>query len=98
VALIEHPEQCARLRSEPALMRTAIEEIVRWTTPSAYKRRTAMRDVELGGQRIVRGQKVTYWEMSANRDEAVFVEPFAFDVARDPNPHVGFGLGLHFCL
>ncbi len=98
LALIEHPDQAARLRSDPGLVKTAVEEIVRWTSPSAYKRRTATRDVELAGTPIRPGDKVTYWEMSANRDETVFEEPFRFDVGRQPNPHVGFGLGSHFCL
>jgi cytochrome P450 len=97
-ALVENPEQLARLRAEPALLETAIEEIVRWTTPSVYKRRTATCDVELGGEKIRAGEKVTFWEMSANRDERVFAEPFRFDVARDPNPHLGFGQGVHYCL
>lgn len=98
LALIEHPGELDRLRADPALMKTAVEEILRWTTPSAYKRRTATRDVDLGGERIRAGDKVTYWELSANRDEAVFAGPFRFDVGRDPNPHVAFGLGKHFCL
>jgi cytochrome P450 len=92
------PDQYRLLRDDPARLRTAIEEFVRWTSPSVYKRRTATRDVELGGQLIREGQRVTLWEMSANRDEDVFDEPFRFDVTRDPNPHVGFGLGTHFCL
>ena len=96
--LIEHPDQRDRLRSDPSVMKTAVEEIVRWTSPSAYKRRTATRDVELSGTKIRRGDKVTYWEMSANRDERVFDEPNRLDVTRQPNPHVGFGLGTHFCL
>ena len=62
------------------------------------KRRTASRDVELAGMPIAAGEKVTFWEMSANRDEAVFVEPDRFDVGRTPNPHLGFGWGAHFCL
>ena len=98
LALIEHPEQWDRLREQPDLARTAVEEIVRWTSPSVYKRRTPTRDVELHGQLIRQGERVTYWEMSANRDELVFDEPFAFDIGRSPNPHVGFGLGVHFCL
>jgi cytochrome P450 len=98
VAFVQHPDQLARLRDDPALIRPAIEEIVRWTSPSVYKRRTATRDVDLAGRRVAKGQKVTYWEMSANRDETVFADPFRFDVGRDPNPHVGFGLGTHFCL
>jgi cytochrome P450 len=63
-----------------------------------YKRRTAACDTGLGGQSIRKGQKVTVWEMSANRDEDAFENPFHFDVGRDPNHHVGFGLGTHFCL
>jgi cytochrome P450 len=98
LAMIENPEQMERLRNEPALMKTAVEEIVRWTSPSVYKRRTATRDVELRGKAIRRGDKVTVWEMSANRDEDAFTEPFRFDLGRDPNNHVGFGLGAHFCL
>jgi len=71
---------------------------VRWTTPSVYKRRTLTRDCELRGQRLHAGDKLTFWEMSANRDDAVFEQPFRFDVARDPNPHLGFGHGVHYCL
>jgi cytochrome P450 len=97
-ALVENPAQLARLQREPGLLPTAIEEIVRWTTPSVYKRRTATCDMELGGEKIRAGEKVTFWEMSANRDERVFAEPFRFDVGRDPNPHLGFGQGVHYCL
>ncbi len=95
---IDHPEQYQRLRDDRSLIATAIEEIVRWTTPSVYKRRTASCDVELGGRLIKAGDKVTFWEMSANRDERAFDDPFTFDVGRDPNPHLGFGWGVHFCL
>ena len=98
VALIENPSKLKRLRADPALMKSAVEEIVRWTSPSVYKRRTTTRDVELRGQRIRPGQKVTIWEMSANRDEDEFADPFRFDIGRNPNFHVGFGLGTHFCL
>ncbi|HLK87168.1 MAG TPA: cytochrome P450 [Candidatus Binataceae bacterium] len=98
LALIENPPEMERLRARPELMKTAIEEMVRWTSPSVYKRRTATRDTELRGRAIRKGQKVTVWEMSANRDEDAFYEPFRFDVGRDPNNHVGFGLGAHFCL
>lgn len=93
-----HPEQFTALRTEPGLLATAVEEVVRWTTPSVYKRRTASRDAELAGVRIAAGDKVTIWEMSANRDEEVFADPFTFDITRRPNPHVGFGFGMHFCL
>ncbi len=97
-AFVDHPDEYDRLRHDPALFSTAVEEIVRWTTPSIYKRRTASCDTELGGRQIAAGEKVTFWEMSANRDAAVFADPFRFDVGRDPNPHVGFGWGAHFCL
>jgi cytochrome P450 len=98
LSLIERPEQWARLRAEPALLKTAVEEIVRWTTPSCYKRRTATRDITFAGKKIREGDKVTFWEMSANRDARVFERPFDFDIARNPNKHLGFGAGVHFCL
>jgi cytochrome P450 len=96
--LAARPEQLELLRREPKHFETALEEIVRWTTPSVYKRRTATCDVELHGETLRAGDKVTLWEMSANRDERVFAEPFRFDVTRDPNPHLGFGYGAHYCL
>ncbi len=71
---------------------------MRWTSPSPSKRRTATRDVELGGYAIEAGQKVQIWEGSANRDAAVFDDPDVFDIARKPNPHLGFGQGIHYCL
>ena len=97
-ALCEHPDQLARLRGEPGLIRSAIEEIVRWTTPSIYKRRTVTRDTEFRGRDLKTGDKVTVWEMSANRDDRVFDSPFTFDIARTPNKHIGFGFGPHICL
>jgi len=98
LAFLEHPDQWRRLRSEPALMKIAVEEIVRWTTPSVYKRRTATDDVQVKDKTIREGDKVTVWEMSANRDERMFDHPFEFDIARSPNKHIGFGAGVHFCL
>ena len=71
---------------------------MRWTSPSAYNRRTATRDATLGGQPIGTGDKVVFWEASANRDERVFPASMTFDVRREPNPHLGFGHGPHFCL
>ena len=97
-ALVEHPDQLARLRKEPGLMRPAIEEIVRWTTPSIYKRRTVTRDTKFHGAALKTGDKLTVWEMSANRDERIFDDPFTFDIARTPNRHIGFGFGAHICL
>jgi len=98
LALIERPEQLSALQADRSLIPSAVEEILRWTSATAYNRRTATVDVELGGQRIRAGEKTTHWYPSANRDEAVFDDPFRFDVARDPNPHVAFGGGLHHCL
>ncbi|MEJ7801237.1 MAG: cytochrome P450 [Ilumatobacter sp.] len=97
-AFVEYPDQYERLRCDPTMVDTAVDEIVRWTTPSVYKRRTATRDTTLAGRTIRGGDKVTVWEMSANRDDTVFDDPFMFDVARHPNPHVGFGFGIHYCL
>ena len=96
--LVKSPEQLIRLTADRSLMGTAIEEIVRWTTPSVYKRRTATQDTVLGGQNIQAGEKVVVWEMSANRDDAVFDDPFEFRIDRSPNNHMGFGHGPHFCL
>ena len=96
--LSKSPEQFEALRADRSLMPAAVEEIVRWTTPSVYKRRTATRDAVLGGQEIRAGDKVVVWEMSANRDEAIFDAPFEFRIDRTPNNHVGFGHGPHFCL
>lgn len=96
--LSKSPAQFEALRADRSLMPAAVEEIVRWTTPSVYKRRTATRDTMLGGQQIRAGDKVVVWEMSANRDAAVFDEPFEFRIDRVPNNHVGFGRGPHFCL
>jgi cholest-4-en-3-one 26-monooxygenase len=98
-AFIDHPDQWQRLRDNPSLVSTAADEIVRWVTPVMDFRRTAMKDVELGGVQIHKGDKVIIYYASANRDESVFTDPYSFDIGRDPNPHVGFGGGgPHFCL
>jgi cytochrome P450 len=98
LALIDHPDQMQLLREDSELLPTAIEEMVRWTSPSPSKRRTATCDVVLGGCPIEAGQKVQIWEGSANRDGLAFADPDAFDVTRKPNPHLGFGQGVHYCL
>jgi cytochrome P450 len=98
LALVEHPDQLARLRADLALLPPAIEEMLRWTSPSPAKRRTATTSATLGGHAIEPGQKVVVWEGSANRDEAVFAHGMSFDIGRSPNPHIGFGHGIHFCL
>jgi len=98
LALSDHPEQLRSLRADLNLLPTAVEEIVRWTSPSPSKRRTATRDVMLGGRSIEAGQKVQIWEGSANRDASVFDRADDFDITRKPNPHLGFGQGVHYCL
>jgi cholest-4-en-3-one 26-monooxygenase len=97
-ALFDHPDERARLAADPTLWPTAVEEIQRWVTPVMHFRRTATRDVELRGQTIREGDKVTIWYVSANRDEAVFPHPDRFDVGRTPNDHLTFGFGPHYCL
>ncbi len=97
-ALLNHPDQLQILREDPSVLPSAVEEILRWTSPTSYNRRTATRDVELAGQKIRAGDKITHWYPSANRDEGVFEAPFHFDVRRDPNPHLAFGFGGHHCL
>jgi cytochrome P450 len=97
-ALVERPDQLERLRADPSLMPTAVDELLRWTTPSPSKRRTATRPVELRGVAIAPGDKVLVWEGSANRDMGTFAEPMRLDVGRAPNPHLTFGHGIHHCL
>jgi cholest-4-en-3-one 26-monooxygenase len=99
LAFFQHPEQWQRLRADRRLIPTAVEEIVRWVTPVNLFRRTASRDTEIAGQRISEGDKVVVFYSAANRDEDAFANPSAFDIGRDPNPHLGFGGGgPHFCL
>jgi cholest-4-en-3-one 26-monooxygenase len=96
--LIENPAERARLLADPALLPTAIEEMLRTVSPVMHFRRTATHDVELHGEKIREGDKVILWYISANRDEDVFAEPERFDVGRTPNEHLAFGIGQHFCL
>jgi len=99
LALAEHPEQRARWMADPSLDRTAVEEIVRWTSPITWMRRTATEDGEISGHRFSAGDKFLLVYAAANRDPGVFADPHVFDLARNPNPHVGFGgHGPHFCL
>jgi cytochrome P450 len=97
-ALVNHPDQLAELRADPSLIPGAVEEILRWANPLHSFRRTATRDVELGGVGIAEGDKVAMVYTSANRDEDVFDDPQRFDIHRSPNPHLSFGIGEHFCL
>ncbi|MDT7701327.1 MAG: hypothetical protein QOJ30_3652 [Pseudonocardiales bacterium] len=98
LALVEHPVEYARLRADPALLPGAIEEMLRWHPPVLTFRRTATRDVELGGRRIAAGDKVVVYHVSAHFDERRFADPLRFDLTRSPNDHVAFGQGPHLCL
>ena len=98
LALIEHPDQWQLLREQPALLDTAVEEILRWTSPGMHVLRTAREDVRLGDCEVRAGDAVTVWNPSANRDAAVFPDPDRFDVARTPNRHLALGIGEHYCL
>jgi len=98
LALIENPDQLAKLQAAPGLLEPAIEEIVRWTSPVNQFCRTAVEDVELHGKKIRAGDAFCLFYGSANRDEEFFDEPDRFRIDRRPNPHLGFGIGEHFCL
>ena len=100
LALSRYPEERDKWWSDfDRLTPTAVEEIVRWASPVVYMRRTLTRDIELSGVKMVAGDKAALWYNSANRDESKFADPWTFDVARDLNPHLGFGGGgAHFCL
>jgi cytochrome P450 len=97
-AFDEFPDQWNSLRACGSTPPPAVEEVVRWTHPAAYNRRTATRELDLCGETVHAGDKVVFWEASANRDEHVFADPFRLDLERDPNPHLGFGHGIHHCL
>jgi cytochrome P450 family 142 subfamily A polypeptide 1 len=98
LALQEHPDQLRLVRDERDRLPTAVEEMLRWVSPIKNMVRTTTRDVEVGGVAIPDGGQIMLLYPSANRDETVFSDPEAFDVTRDPNPHVAFGFGSHFCL
>jgi cytochrome P450 len=98
-ALIENPAERERLRKNPEKMVAgAVEEIVRWATPVNYMKRTVAHDVEFRGKQLKKGDECVLFYASGNRDEEIFDEPFRFRIDRDPNRHVGFGHGEHFCL
>ena len=97
-AFLDHPDQFERLRQDPSLSKSAVDEIVRWTTPVNYMKRQAVQDYELRGQRIKAGEELALFYCSANRDEDVFEDPFTFDIGRSPNRHLGFGWAEHYCL
>ena len=97
-AFLDHPDQFERVRQDPSLIKTAVDEIVRWTSPVNYMKRQATSDYELRGQTIKAGEELVLFYCSANRDEDVFDNPFTFDVGRTPNRHLGFGWAEHYCL
>jgi cytochrome P450 len=98
LAFIEHPDQWVKLKSNPSLLKPALEEILRWTSPVIHFLRTATADTEIRGQKIRAGERVCMFYPSGNRDDEVFEQPFKFEISRDPNPHIAFGIGEHFCL
>ena len=98
LAFTENPDEWRKLRADPSLVDSAVEEIVRWTTPVIQFARTATETFELRGQRIEAGELLCLFYPSANRDEEVFADPFAFRADRNPNPHLAFGIGEHLCL
>lgn len=99
LALLEHPDQMERVRRDPSVIATAADEIIRWSSPVTYFRRTAVNDTEIRGTHISAGDRVLLCYASANRDADVFTDPFTFDVSRTPNPHTSFGAGgVHYCL
>jgi len=98
MAFLDHPDELEKLRRDPGLVRSAAEEIVRWTTPVNHFVRTATEDYVLRGQTIRKGDSVALFYASANRDEEIYDDPWSFRIDRKPNPHLGFGIGEHFCL
>jgi len=98
LTLLRHPDQLDRLRAQPGLARPAVEELLRYTSPVQWTGRVPLREIELSGCTLLPGQSVVGILGAANRDPAVFAEPDGLDLGRDPNPHVAFGRGIHFCL
>lgn len=96
--LADHPDQWDLMAQDPGVVTTGVEELIRWVTPLNNFFRTAVRGDVIGGRRVAEGDRIMLLYPSANRDEAVFEEPFRFDVTRSPNPHIAFGFGTHFCL
>lgn len=96
--LIRNPSELAKLKADPSLIASAVEEMIRWVTPVKHFMRTATEDSEVGGQTIRKGEALALFYWSGNRDEAVFEDPYSFKVDRKPNPHVAFGHGVHLCL
>jgi cytochrome P450 len=97
LALLEHPDQLELLIRDETLMPTAVEEILRWSSPVTHFARVAMKETELGGKQIHQGDRLALWFPSGNRDEEVFADPYTFDIRRKPNEHLAFSKGEHFC-
>jgi cytochrome P450 family 142 subfamily A polypeptide 1 len=97
-AFIDHPDQWEEMANNPALVDSAVEEVLRWVTPLNNFFRMALTDDEVGGQKIAAGDRVIMLYPSANRDESVFANPYTFDIHRSPNPHLSFGFGTHLCI
>ncbi len=97
-ALLQNPAELRKLKANPNLVEPAVEEMIRWTSPVSQFGRTAVEDYNLRGVTIRKGQSVCLFYGAANRDEEIFEDPFAFRIDRNPNPHLGFGIGEHFCL
>ncbi len=98
LAFIENQDQLRKLQADPSLLPSAVEEVIRWTSPIIHFARTATQDVELRGKQIKEGDALALFYASANRDEEVFEDPFSFRIDRNPNRHLGLGVGEHFCL
>ncbi|MEU2388992.1 cytochrome P450 [Streptomyces sp. NPDC012461] len=98
LALIENPTAWQTLRANPALVPTAVEEALRWASPTNHLLRRTLAPVRIGETNLDEGELVCAWVASANRDPSVFADPYVFDPARDPNPHLGFGIGAHRCI
>ena len=98
LAFLENPEEWRKLRTNAVLLDSAVEEVVRWTTPVIQFSRTATRDYTIRDMTVRKDQAVCLFYASANRDEDVFPDGFTFRIDRDPNPHIGFGMGEHLCL
>jgi len=97
-AFAEHPAEFEKLKQNPELVPRAVEEVVRWTSPVNYMKRVVAEDLEFRGQKLQKGENLVLFYASANRDEAVFDDPYTFRIDRHPNPHLAFGIGEHFCL
>jgi len=98
VAFADHPDQWEAMYDDPSLIPGAVEEMIRWVTPLNNMFRVATADTEVGGEPVRAGDRMALLYPSANRDEAVFDDPFRFDIRRNPNPQIAFGFGTHFCL